>query len=49
MVFPDDEGGGKRQPWGNENEEGGLTIYSLLLSISATWRSFEGNLKEKER
>jgi hypothetical protein len=43
IISLDDEGGGRRQPWGDKNEEGVryFSFISLLPSISALWMKNE--------
>jgi hypothetical protein len=40
MTFPDDGGGGKRRPWGDDNEvRGGSVLFSVAIDI--------GDIEEK--
>jgi hypothetical protein len=41
MISLDNEGGGRRQPWWDKNEEGVRHFIALLSSISASWMENE--------
>jgi hypothetical protein len=52
IISLDDEGGGRRQPWGDKSEEGVRSFISLLPSIQGHgWKSrrLGSDLTEKER